>query len=128
MFRLDFMMRSLRELNPLLEGYCATYDGKIISRKNKILKQYRRNKQSRCPYLSISVWDKDAGFARPFFVHRLVAYQYCGLNLEDIKGLVVNHIDGNPHNNHAQNLEWVTQQENISKSIVSRTHKNVKVL
>ena len=122
------MMRSLRELNPLLEGYYATYDGKIISRKNKILKQYRRNKQSRCPYLSISVWDKDAGFARPFFVHRLVAYQYCDLNLKDIKGLVVNHIDGNPHNNHAQNLEWVTQQENISKSIVSRTHKNVKSL
>ena len=122
------MMRSLRELNPLLEGYYATYDGKIISRKNKVLKQFRRNKQSRCPYLSISVWDKTVGFARQFFVHRLVAYQYCDLNLKDVNGLVVNHIDGNPHNNHAQNLEWVTQQENISKSIVARTHKNVKSL
>ncbi len=64
--RLAFIMRSLLELNPLLEGYYATYDGKIISRKNKILKQFRRNKQSRCPYLSISVWDKNSGFARPF--------------------------------------------------------------
>jgi hypothetical protein len=111
------MMRSLRELNPLLEGYYATYDGKIISRKNKLLKQFRRNKQSRCPYLSISVWDKDSGFARPFFVHRLVAYQYCDLYLTNVEGLVVNHIDGNPYNNNACNLEWVTQKENIHKSV-----------
>ena len=122
------MMRSLRDLNPLLEGYYATYDGKIISRKNKILKQYKRNKQSRCPYLTISVWDKSVGFARPFFVHRLVAYQYCNLNIQDISGLVVNHIDGDPHNNHAQNLEWITQQQNISKSIITRTNKKVNIL
>ena len=128
MFRLDFMIRSLRELNPLLEGYYATINGEIISRKNKVLKQYRRNKQDRCPYLSISVWDKSAGFARPFFVHRLVAYQYCNLNIEDVNGLVVNHIDGNPYNNHAQNLEWITQQENICKSIIMQNHKNVKSL
>lgn len=108
-------MRSLLELNPLLEGYYATYDGKIISRKNKILKQFRRNKQSRCPYLSISVWDKNSGFARPFFVHRLVAYQYCNLTVKNLSGLVVNHIDGNPYNNNASNLEWVTQKENILK-------------
>lgn len=109
------MMRSLRDLNVLLEGYYATHDGKIISRKNKELKQYRRTKQSRCPYLVISVWDKNAKFSRSFFVHRLVAYQHCNLNIEDVNDLVVNHIDGNPYNNQSYNLEWVTQKENITK-------------
>jgi hypothetical protein len=109
-------MRSLQDLNPLLEGYWTTKDGNVISRKNKELKQYRRNYQSRCPYLCISVYDKSVRYARPFFVHRLVAYQYCDLQIQDITGLVVNHIDGNPYNNCAYNLEWVTQKENINKS------------
>lgn len=109
-------MRSLLDLDPLLEGYRTTKDGIVISRKNKELRQYRRNKQSRCPYLCISVWDKNVRFARSFFVHRLVAFQHCGLHLETIEGLVVNHIDRNPYNNIAENLEWVTQRENVYKA------------
>lgn len=108
-------MRNLKNLNLILDGYTATADGNIISRKGKVLKQFRRNKQLRCPYMCISVWDKSANYARPFYVHRLVAYQYCNLNLMIIDGLVVNHIDGNPYNNEANNLEWTTQKDNIQK-------------
>ena len=44
-----------------------------------------------------------------YFVHRIVAYHFCdGYN----ERLVVNHIDGNKQNNHADNLEWVTRSEN----------------
>jgi len=41
-------------------------------------------------------------------VHRLVAYAFC----KGDKSLEINHIDGNPLNNHFSNLEWVTSSEN----------------
>lgn len=47
-------------------------------------------------------------------LHRLIAEFFCekrdGCN-------VINHIDYNPSNNAASNLEWVTQKENIHHSI-----------
>lgn len=44
-------------------------------------------------------------------IHRLVAYQFCNppINYEE---LYVNHIDNNPLNNRADNLEWVTSSAN----------------
>ena len=41
-------------------------------------------------------------------IHRLVADTFLGVN----PNLVVNHIDGNKHNNKLSNLEWVTSEEN----------------
>lgn len=50
-------------------------------------------------------------------LHRLVAMYFH--HDEYKEGLVVNHIDGNKQNNFSDNLEWVTQSENIKHS-----HKN----
>ena len=47
-------------------------------------------------------------------VHRLVAKYFHKDTYSE--GLVVNHLDGNKQNNHADNLEWVTQKENIKHS------------
>ena len=46
-------------------------------------------------------------------VHRLVAKYFVSGYFD---GAVVNHKDGNNRNNHASNLEWVTQRDNIHQS------------
>ena len=47
-------------------------------------------------------------------LHRIVARFFHKETYKE--GLVVNHIDGNKQNNFAENLEWVTQSENIRHS------------
>lgn len=47
-------------------------------------------------------------------VHRLVAKAFHADSYKE--GLVVNHIDGNKYNNFADNLEWVTQKDNVKHS------------
>lgn len=46
-------------------------------------------------------------------LHRLIALVFCD-GFEE--GKVINHKDGNKQNNFADNLEWVTQQENVKHS------------
>lgn len=46
-----------------------------------------------------------------FFVHKLVATAFCTKSKDDTE---VNHIDENPANNRADNLEWCTHSENIN--------------
>lgn len=60
------------------------------------------------------------GVTSRYYVHRLVAYEYCDGYAH---GLVVNHKDGNPSNNHYTNLEWVTQKQNVRHAIASGTAK-----
>lgn len=58
----------------------------------------------------VELWKN--GKHKTFLVSRLVARTW----VDGYKaGLTVNHIDGNPSNNHPTNLEWVTRAENIRK-------------
>lgn len=69
-------------------------------------------------------WDRRTGYCRigvridgklynPM-VHRLVAEAFLG---EPLPGQVVNHINECKIDNRAENLEWVTQKENIAHSL-----------
>lgn len=49
-------------------------------------------------------------------IHRLVAAAFCENDDPEHK-IQVNHIDGNPSNNNAYNLEWVTPSENTNHAI-----------
>lgn len=51
------------------------------------------------------------GVKKMFYAHRLVAEAFIG-NPHNLP--IVNHIDGNKLNNNINNLEWVTQSDNMS--------------
>ena len=54
-----------------------------------------------------------------FFVHRLVAFAFLGPPPADNMWRV-HHRDGNPSNNQVQNLEYVTQSQNMKKSFAKQ--------
>lgn len=62
------------------------------------------------PYLNTKKYPTVCLFNKNYVVHRLVAEHF--LTKVDGKNYV-NHIDGNKQNNCSENLEWVTNQENI---------------
>lgn len=49
------------------------------------------------------------------FIHTLVANSFC--NGKSVERKFVNHKDGNKHNNHYLNLEWVTSKENFIHAV-----------
>lgn len=65
-------------------------------------------------YLQVCLSDKNG--KKYHQIHRLVAKHFCDGYFD---GAVVNHKDGNIHNNHYTNLEWITQAENVRKSYTS---------
>lgn len=68
------------------------------------------------PHRYLSVCLSVDGKKKYLQIHRLVALAYCS---GYFPGAVVNHKDGNIHNNHYSNLEWVSQKENIHKSYIT---------
>ena len=66
------------------------------------------------------------GYRKQYRIHRLVARYFID---NPYNKPYVNHKDGNKHNNHVENLEWVTESENTThaykKGLIS-TQKPIK--
>ena len=93
-----------------LEDYTITPEGEVINNRwNRKVKPQPNGKG----YLRFSVGGK------LMFVHRLVATLY--IPNPDNKPQV-NHKDGNKLNNRADNLEWVTNQENRDHAVRTGLH------
>lgn len=75
----------------------------------KILKQ-RYNKRN---YAEVTFWLN--GKKRDFMVHFLVCSSFNGVRPNNT--YEVDHIDGNPMNNKAKNLRWVTHMENMHNPV-----------
>lgn len=73
--------------------------------KDRIIKQ-KIGKDKCC---RVSLWAN--GKENTVLVHRLVANEFCGKNINT--NLTVNHKDGNRLNNNAENLEWMSRGDNI---------------
>ena len=91
-------------------GYEGLYEvsnfGRVKSLKGheKILKPANNGNG----YLFVYLWKNGKG--KQSYIHRLVATAFIS---NPLNKPCINHIDCNPQNNNVDNLEWVTQRENI---------------
>lgn len=96
-------------------GYYVSSHGRIYStgrgRRNPKIMAQAVNYMG---YKHIHLVD-EYGCGRSFPVHRLVAAAFC--DGYDELHCIVNHKDGNPGNNRADNLEWCTHGENTRHAI-----------
>lgn len=98
----------VRSLNRVVEGHLGP---KRL--KGSIMKQYDRGKG----HLWVSLTKESARTS--WSVHRLVAVAFLGGFHDDLE---VCHNDGNPANNHVENLRWDTRSENILDRVRHGTH------
>jgi len=90
-------------------GYSVSNHGRVRNDKtNKLLEGGYTNN-----YYVVKVGNPNGG-QKSFTVSRLVATAFLD-NYDDLP--YVNHIDGNTHNNHVSNLEWITQKDNIQHAL-----------
>lgn len=94
-----------------MSKFTALEDGTILGVKGFPLKP----KGSGGKYLKVS-YQADNGKIRHKYVHRLVAESHVP-NPNNHR--YVNHIDGNPHNNHKDNLEWCSARQNTQHAIAN---------
>lgn len=122
-------MQSTTEIWKDIKGYEGLYQvsnlGRVKSTEREILcsNQYVKFKRT-YPEIVLSAYSLEHnykqvtisknGVNKGFLVHRLVAEAFIpnpGNKPE------VNHIDGDPSNNSADNLEWVTRSENMTHAL-----------
>ena len=107
----------MKEINGF-PGYFVTEDGKVYSNKSGELRELKQYIDSQGKYKNVFLMDMN-GQRKVKTVHRLVAETFIP-NSDNLPQ--VNHIDENKLNNHADNLEWVTAQQNARHS----GHKQAK--
>jgi hypothetical protein len=89
------------------ERYVVYSDGRVWSDRIKGFAKQHLNNQN---YFTIGLWSHNKQFN--WLVHRLVATLFVPNSNPDLY-TVVNHIDGDRHNNNYTNLEWCTQKQNL---------------
>ena len=107
-------------------GRIRTAEGKTTSSarypvrvwKQRVLKQKVFIRKSGKQEYRVCLW-KD-GNARYYLVARLIAMTFLDMPFDK---LTVNHINGNPSDNSAENLEWCTAKENIQHGFKTGLYK-----
>lgn len=95
-------------------GYAATSDGRIISYRSGKRRELRPSCDARYGHRPIELGAGNRGY-----VHRLMLETFVG---PCPPGMECRHLDGNPANNHIENLRWGTRKENIHDAMKHGTH------
>lgn len=107
--------------------YLISNYGRIRSLKRKSKGKILSNNLNKCGYYIINLFNK--GKSRTKRIHRLVAEHFVPGQHPNLE---VDHIDGNPLNNHYSNLQWITHKENVRKGkcslVASATHSKTFLL
>ncbi|MGE7932149.1 NUMOD4 domain-containing protein [Viridibacillus arvi] len=94
-----------------IKGSVRTHENKITSNARYNIRRWQqRTLKDKIPNgrdARVSLWKE--GKPKDFLVHRLVAEAFI-LKIEGKDS--INHIDGNPKNNHVSNLEWCDHKDN----------------
>ena len=100
---------------PNFTGYFATECGRVISTL-KTIPAFINGKIDKDGYRNLILYIKGKKYY--FKNSRVIAMSFLG---ERPKGYVIRHLDGNPLNDRLDNLEYVTQKENIQDKVVHGT-------
>lgn len=105
-----------------IEGYNNTYTvsnlGNIKGKRGNTLKPQLQKDG----YYHIQLYLN--GKAMGFLIHRLVITTFIS---PYIRGMEVNHIDGDKLNNKVSNLEWVEHKDNMSHAVINNLMKPEKL-
>ena len=93
----------------LEDHYKVSNLGRVLSMHSGVLRPQKNN------YGYLYVYLRFGGRGKSY-IHRLVAEAFVHNSNPDVN-TVVNHIDFNPQNNRADNLEWTTDKGNVRHSI-----------
>ena len=105
------------DIQGLNKEYTIDEDGNIFDVKEQ---KYRKFHVTKDGYLKVSFYIN--GKFKRLLVHRLVLMMF--KPIENMDKLQVNHIDGNKQNNNINNLEWVTQKDNMAHAWKTGLCKN----
>lgn len=111
---------------PGFSRYQASNTGLIRSKNTGRLQTIFPKKSTKGTYLNCTAIDDNGKRNCTTGVHVLVCLAFHGE--QPIGYRDVNHIDGNKHNNHENNLEWSTRANNISHSYRNRERLDSQVV
>lgn len=123
----EYMLKIPYKIFEEFPEYIIFEDGSIYNNVDKFgAKRFITGSKSSENYFNINRNDKSLK------LHRLICMAFKPLSgkilYDDYKDLQVNHIDGDKLNNHKNNLEWVTQSQNIIHAYENNLNKKIRTV
>lgn len=105
-----------------VDGFDGMYEisnfGRVKSHKHHTM--IRRLKSTRDGYVQVQL--RNRAKSKDYLIHRLVYSHFIGELVDD---LVIDHIDGDKTNNNVNNLQQITERDNIKKSTSNKLARGV---